>query len=131
MLLTAFQRISLGVHYAAQPVATFGGKVYHHRNKACLQKLYTMFLTRIILSFHNILTKHFTSITPTQFRNPNITLILGIEMNIHQRHLCHYLNLKPHQKPPLASAFFANALLVVICMTFIRGVDIKMVPLSQ
>ena len=90
-----------------------------------------MFLTRIILRFHNILTKHFTSITPTQFRNPNITLILGIEMNIHQRHLCHYLNLKPHQKPPLASAFFANALLVVICMTFIRGVDIKMVPLSQ
>ena len=89
-----------------------------------------MFLTRFIFSFRNMLTKLFTSLTPTQCRKPEITLILGLEMNIHRRHPCHHLNQKPHQKPPLASAYFANALRVVICMTFIRGVDIKMVPLS-
>jgi len=130
MLSMAFQRLSLGVHYAVQPAATIGSKIYHHRNKAWLQKLYTMFLTRLIFSFHNMLTKLFTSLTPTQSRKTKITLILGLEMNIHRRHPYHHLNQKPHQKPPLASAFSANAPRVVICMTFIRGFDIKMVPLS-
>ena len=54
-----------------------------------------------------------------------IILILGLKMNIHRRPPFHHLNQVTHQNPPLVSAFFADDPRVVICMTYIRGVDIK------
>ena len=50
-------------------------------------------------------------------------------MNIYRRPPYHNLNQILHQNLPLASAFFADGPRVVICMTYIRGVGIKIVPL--